>query len=266
VLLSLDGGGIRGLITIQLLLAIETQLRDRLFDYVDWVAGTSTGSFIAAGLAADWSLRDVQRLYLRLKDQLFEGWARPYNTEVLEAFVKQELGATSTMADLTPTPTSAKVIVTTVIADHVPTDLHLFRSYQLPVDLQVDTRKCLASTHTQTNADLGYTQPRENLLWYALRCSSAAPTYFASVDNKYMDGGLMANNPTLVLMQQVDEYNTTIDYVRREQPTNTALADGAQRMPVACVISIGCGRIPDVPVDQLDMNVSVGTSRQPVCS
>ena len=41
----------------------------------------------------------MQRLYLRLKDQVFEGWARPYNTERLESFIKQELGHETTMAE-----------------------------------------------------------------------------------------------------------------------------------------------------------------------
>lgn len=64
-LLSLDGGGIRGLISIQvsgkkcdkikrhlqLLIAIEELLGDRASDYFDWVAGTSTGAYIASGLS-----------------------------------------------------------------------------------------------------------------------------------------------------------------------------------------------------------------------
>lgn len=56
-------------------------------------------SQLTNALRSDWTLRDVQRLYLRLKDQLFEGWARPYNTERLESFIKQELGPETTMAE-----------------------------------------------------------------------------------------------------------------------------------------------------------------------
>lgn len=52
-------------------------------------------------------------------------------------------------------------------------------------------------------------------LWHALRCSSAAPSYFTSVENKYIDGGLMANNPSLVLMQQADEYNSVCQMLVR---------------------------------------------------
>ena len=59
-ILSLDGGGIRGVITLQFLEKIETILRKRhgdnpdfrLCHYFDLIGGTSTGAIIAAGLAS----------------------------------------------------------------------------------------------------------------------------------------------------------------------------------------------------------------------
>ena len=54
-LLSLDGGGIRGLITLGILERLEGLLRQRtgksLPEYFDYIEGTSTGAIIAAGLA-----------------------------------------------------------------------------------------------------------------------------------------------------------------------------------------------------------------------
>ena len=58
-ILSLDGGGIRGVLTLEILLEIENQLKAelkkddsfRLSDYFDYIGGTSTGAIIAAGLS-----------------------------------------------------------------------------------------------------------------------------------------------------------------------------------------------------------------------
>src|SRR3954449_8490215 len=62
-ILSLDGGGIRGILTLEYLDAIEGMLKNRsgredflLCDYFDLIGGTSTGSIIAAGLACGMSV------------------------------------------------------------------------------------------------------------------------------------------------------------------------------------------------------------------
>ena len=72
-ILSLDGGGIRGVLTLQYLARIESILGERspdpgafrLSDYFDLIGGTSTGSIIATGLALGFPLRDCRSLHER---------------------------------------------------------------------------------------------------------------------------------------------------------------------------------------------------------
>src|SRR5262245_63092577 len=66
-LLACDGGGIRGIISIEVLGRIESELRKSsgnpklvLADYFDYVAGTSTGAIIATLIALGYSIRSEE--------------------------------------------------------------------------------------------------------------------------------------------------------------------------------------------------------------
>ncbi|WP_428663075.1 patatin-like phospholipase family protein [Runella sp.] len=79
-LLALDGGGIRGLITLEILLELESQLKKklergddfRLSDYFDYIAGTSTGAIIAAGLSLGMSVQTLIDFYLEKGEAMFD--------------------------------------------------------------------------------------------------------------------------------------------------------------------------------------------------
>lgn len=51
-ILCLDGGGIRGLILIQMLEALELYLGGPVINYFDWIAGTSTGGILSLAIAS----------------------------------------------------------------------------------------------------------------------------------------------------------------------------------------------------------------------
>jgi hypothetical protein len=91
-ILALDGGGVRGLITLGILKRIEGTLAPRfpgdpkdfrLCHYFDLIAGTSTGAIIAAALALGMSVDEIKKLYEEMCPRIFRkqgnlmGWVVP---------------------------------------------------------------------------------------------------------------------------------------------------------------------------------------------
>src|SRR4051812_7850164 len=77
-LLAIDGGGIRGVLSLEVLKKIEDLLQAqsgrsdfRLCDYFDYIAGTSTGGIIAAGLSVGMSVGEVLAFYEKAGAQMF---------------------------------------------------------------------------------------------------------------------------------------------------------------------------------------------------
>ena len=68
VLLSIDGGGMRGTIVVAMLAELEAQLGHAIYDMVDMVGGTSTGAVIAASIGLRMSAQEI--LDVIYKDRL----------------------------------------------------------------------------------------------------------------------------------------------------------------------------------------------------
>lgn len=85
-ILSLDGGGVRGAITVAFLEAIEAELtrrlgpQTRLCDWFDLIGGTSTGAIIAGALTLGYRASELKKFYLELTPYVFERkiWRVPY--------------------------------------------------------------------------------------------------------------------------------------------------------------------------------------------
>ena len=106
-ILTCDGGGILGLMSVEILTKIETDLRIAnnkpdlvLADYFDFVCGTSTGAIIAACISSGMSMDTIRQFYLASGKQMFDKASvlkrlqYSYNDEPLakllrEAFDKQ---------------------------------------------------------------------------------------------------------------------------------------------------------------------------------
>ncbi|OWK03628.1 hypothetical protein Celaphus_00013805, partial [Cervus elaphus hippelaphus] len=98
-LLCLDGGGVKGLVIIQLLIAIEKASGVATKDLFDWVAGTSTGGILALAILHSKSMAYMRGVYFRMKDEVFRG-SRPYESGPLEEFLKREFGEHTKMTDV----------------------------------------------------------------------------------------------------------------------------------------------------------------------
>jgi len=108
-ILALDGGGVRGILTLGVLERIERLLGERygdaelrLSDYFDLVAGTSTGAIIAAALAKGMRVAEIRDCYHRLAGEVFKkslfrkGLLRAkYNAESLSRLLRDVLGEVS---------------------------------------------------------------------------------------------------------------------------------------------------------------------------
>ncbi|MHC0044212.1 patatin-like phospholipase family protein [Vibrio campbellii] len=203
VILSLDGGGIRGAATTQFLSHIDDKLRSEanlsIRDCVDFYAGTSTGSIIALALSTtNLSMRDINNLYsLQNAKKIFtenkgifefDGLNSPkYEASGKSQVLKQNFGI-------------AKI-------SDVPKDKHI-----LAVTYEVSTRKPVVIKSTSKEF--------LSLKSYEVAdASSAAPTYFPTKELKdlwLVDGGVTANNPTMCAIAEAKRVwtNTSISDLR----------------------------------------------------
>ncbi|XP_011494426.1 PREDICTED: 85/88 kDa calcium-independent phospholipase A2-like [Ceratosolen solmsi marchali] len=235
-LLCLDGGGIKGLILIQMLYEIENILQKPIISCFDWIAGTSTGHtresspnaiYQPAVVEKDATIferinmkgSECQGLYFQIKNKVFQG-NRPYSSIPLEDTLINCFGNETPMTCIE----HPKVMITATLGDRRPVDLHFFRNYTSSNDiLQLPTNSKFKNT----------LPPCEQLIWKAARATGAAPTYFEAF-GRFIDGGVIANNPTLDAITEIYEYNLALEAVGRH----------SEITPLSLVVSLGTGLIP----------------------
>ena len=183
-LLALTGGGYRGLFSAEVLAAAEADGSAALSTRFDMIAGTSIGGILAIGLASGITARDLAALMrehgsaiFRAQPFSFGGFTRSrYSGKNLRNAIEAILGkqrAKQPFADI-----SAALVVSAV--DEGTGTPHIFR-----------TNRAAAGNGDQVST-----------LDVAL-ATSAAPTYFPPhriADRVYVDGGLIANAPDLVVL------------------------------------------------------------------
>lgn len=203
--LSLDGGGIRGIIPALVLAEIEKRTDRPIADLFDLIAGTSTGGILSLGLtvpgdddAPRYTADDLVEFYDEEGPDIFQsfGWKpyeatkalfdEKYDAANIEEILENRFGSTTLADALTPV---------------------LVPAYEIE-----QRRPYFFKSHRARSKS-----ERDILMWKAARATSAAPTYFEPfrIDIEgpleylaLVDGGVYANNPAAcALVEGVSDFN-----------------------------------------------------------
>lgn len=202
--LALDGGGIRGAFTAAVLEALDADLqRDhgradpvRLVDHFDLICGTSTGGLLALGLALGITPSELVRFYEDHAATIFpeRGLAGRFT-----ATIKQALSTKYSGEELTEALTS-------VFGDQLLGDAQtrlVIPAYDITMG-RVFVFKTAHHPRFRYDVDIPAVQ--------IARCTSAAPTFFPATvleshrNTTYVDGGVWANNPSLIGLTEAVEF------------------------------------------------------------
>jgi len=249
-ILTLDGGGIRGIMTVEVLAGMEEILRQRLnrgsdfvlAEYFDFFAGTSTGAIIAACLSIGMSTARIRDFYVASGEEMFDKafllkrFRYKYEDEKLACKLQEEFGKETTLG-----------------------------SDRLKTLLMMVMRNATTDSPwpVSNNPGAKYNQPDRpdcNLnipLWQLVRASTAAPVFFppevvcmGSHEFIFVDGAVTTyNNPAFqsFLMATVEPYNLG-------WPT------GEEKL---LVVSVGTGTNPhanaDLTPDEMNLLYNAGS-------
>jgi patatin-like phospholipase/acyl hydrolase len=181
-ILSIDGGGIRGLYPAHILQCIEERLQIDLFNTFDMIAGTSTGSIIAAGVATCVPAADMVAMYKEHAAKIFRKKRFLLGKSIQPMF------------DSVYDAQYLKNVLTEIFQDKRLGDIK--KPLLLPsTDIGNGCVHVLKSGYSNE-----FTRDNGVLVKDAVLASCSAPTYFDPHRlNEYLlaDGGLWANNPAL---------------------------------------------------------------------
>jgi len=209
-ILALDGGGIRGILTLEVLARMEELLAEaagggpafRLCHFFDYVGGTSTGAIIAAGLARGMSAKELLGFYQKTGSKMFDKqfilkrWNALYKSKPLKKELQNVFGAKTTLK-----PDDLKCLLLAVTRN---------RTTDSPWPISSNPQAKYNDT----------ARPDCNLkirLWQLVRASTAAPVFFPpevlhwdpediSKAFVFVDGGLTPyNNPAFLMYRMATE-------------------------------------------------------------
>ena len=208
-ILSIDGGGIRGIFPAAFLAGLERQCLDgrSIAGYFDLIAGTSTGGIIALGLASGYTAADICRLYVERGCEIFppipdnwvgdlrRAWRRifqlfkvRYDREALMRVLRELFGSRRFGG------TTKRLCIPSFDGRHG--EPYIFKTPHHP-DYRLDRHEFAVKVASAT---------------------AAAPMYYAPMDDggyKFIDGGVWANNPIMIaLVDVLSCFDVARDHIR----------------------------------------------------
>jgi len=207
-ILSIDGGGLRGVVPLTILKKLEELSGKRIYEMFDFIAGTSTGGLIASAISIKnpgnpglplYSLDDVINVYIKRGREIFP----PKHN-----FLESAIGIWKHRFE----PTGIEKVLNDITGEYTMNDC-LNNLMICTYDLENNMPLFLKSRNAHLN-------PQRNIrLYHACRATSAGPTYLPSYKFEYpdkemvsrncIDGGVFVNNPSFAA---ITEFAKHFDY------------------------------------------------------
>ncbi|XP_050179912.1 calcium-independent phospholipase A2-gamma [Myiozetetes cayanensis] len=218
--LTIDGGGTRGLVALQTLRKLEELTGKPVHQLFDYICGVSTGAILAFMLGLfHIPLDDCEELYHKLGSDVFKqnvivgtvkmGWSHAfYDSDIWEKMLKEKMGSNLMIETARKSKCPKVAAVSTIVNRGTPLKAFVFRNYNHFPGVK---------SH--------YIGGCQYKLWQAIRASSAAPGYFQEYvlgSDLHQDGGLLLNNPSALAVHECKCLWPNV--------------------PLQCLISLGTGR------------------------
>ncbi|GAM18527.1 hypothetical protein SAMD00019534_017020 [Acytostelium subglobosum LB1] len=197
LIVCVDGGGIRGIIAVRILMHLESHLGFDLISKADLLGGTSTGGLLTFTRAQGMSYEAAEELYKKMSKIIFGGFFQK-----VKNFLTDEC-----LGDMVTYERELNRIFGNTSLNEFKRDQKIFTLTSSISENETSYVTNVWGNYRQTTATVAET----------MRGTSAAPPYFTPVyfdGRKHMDGGLMANNPVFKAKEEADDlYNDGTKYI-----------------------------------------------------
>jgi hypothetical protein len=200
-ILSIDGGGIKGLYSATVLARFEEKTGKKITDCFDMICGTSTGGLIALGLANGMSAQSLSDLYFEKGSEIFPTSNYIFIRIVQSKwqFFKQLLFCNK--HSIKP----LKLILENIFGNKTMNDANNLLCIP-SFNLTTGEPRVFKKSHST----IGFFADKNIKMVDVALATSSAPTYFPVHEHNeflYADGGVWANNPSMCgLLEALDYY------------------------------------------------------------